>query len=311
MANKLTVILPVYNGMPYLPEAVGSILNQTLHDFNLLIIDDGSTDETNDYLRTLNDSRVQVVRQENQGSGVARNRGIDICQTEFIALMDADDISLPNRLQLQIEYMEKHPEISALGSQVGFFAGNKKFSGPEKPLSYENIYRMLLRGKLSVCNAAFMFRTSIVRNIGGYRIKRAGEDVDFFLRLCEAGRVENLPDLLYLIRVHRKSLNWVAQDEIILGRAYAIECAKRRRAGLIEPDIEEFKDNRNRRSIIIKILDRIDSLSASWYRHALLDLGESKKLSGILRLALAVICRPYSTARRFTTFLKKYLKTRG
>jgi len=114
--SRLTVLLPVYNGMPYLPEAVDSVLAQTFADFRLLVLDDGSTDGTAAYLGGIDDPRVDVVHQENRGLGATLNRGIGLCETEYLARMDADDVACPDRLKLQVDYMERHPAVAMLGT---------------------------------------------------------------------------------------------------------------------------------------------------------------------------------------------------
>src|SRR5262245_44814994 len=106
---KVTVLMSVYNGMPYLTEAVDSVVGQTLKDWILLIIDDGSTDGTAAYLDSLTDPRIQVVHQENRGLAGALNHGVDLCQTEYLARLDADDVALPTRFEKQLAFLEARP----------------------------------------------------------------------------------------------------------------------------------------------------------------------------------------------------------
>ena len=107
----LTVLMPVYNAERYITESVDSILHQTLTDFEFLIIDDGSTDSTADIVRAYGDSRIRLIKNNvNLGISETLNKGIAIAQCELIARMDADDISLPHRLQTQFDYMIDHPE---------------------------------------------------------------------------------------------------------------------------------------------------------------------------------------------------------
>ena len=116
----VSVIMPVYNGEKYLAEAIDSILVQTFTDFELLIVDDGSQDNSAEIIRSYvkRDSRIRFFQQEqNEGSANARNRGIANAKGEFIAAMDCDDVSLPERLQKQVDFLESHPEIGALGTR--------------------------------------------------------------------------------------------------------------------------------------------------------------------------------------------------
>ena len=97
--------MPVHNAMPYLKEAVQSILAQTFPSFKFLIINDGSTDGSAAFLESLRDSRIQLIHQPNRGLGFTLNKGLEYCKTEFIARMDADDVSLPNRLAEQLTFL--------------------------------------------------------------------------------------------------------------------------------------------------------------------------------------------------------------
>ncbi len=129
---EVTVLMAVYNGMPYLPEAVDSILKQTLQDFRFLIINDGSTDGTEDYLNRLTDQRVQVVKGPHRGLGVALNMGLAMCKTEFLARMDSDDIALPTRLEAQLRFLRCHKAVGLVGTRVSYFgtSGRSGFSHP-------------------------------------------------------------------------------------------------------------------------------------------------------------------------------------
>src|SRR5437867_4937360 len=108
---KVSVVMPAYNAAAYLDESIGSILSQTFRDFEFIIVNDGSSDDTNSILDRYQKShkRIRVYHQENQGMIAARNRGCRVAWGQYIARMDADDVSFPNRLERQMEYIEKHP----------------------------------------------------------------------------------------------------------------------------------------------------------------------------------------------------------
>jgi glycosyltransferase involved in cell wall biosynthesis len=284
--------------MPYLPEAVDSILNQTMPDFRLLILDDGSTDDTAQYLQSLRDPRADVVRHENRGLGATLNRGIEMCKTKYIARMDADDVSAPERLELQLSYIERNPDAVAVGSQVKFFAGTREFPGPWEPLDHDRIAKGMMAGHYTICHGASMFQTEGLSRIGGYRVIRGyAEDVDLFLRLFEVGRAANLKEVLYAIRLHRGSLNFTSQEKVSFGRRFSIECARCRQRGLAEPTEEQFM--RNWRSTWLQQLGGwLDDRSAVEYRRALVELGESRMVTGYLRLGRAALLRPGAVVRR-------------
>lgn len=115
---KVSVIIPTYNAMSYLPAAVDSVLRQTFGDFELIIVDDGSNDSTIEWVSSLNDPRLKFITQANQGSAAARNRGIAIAQGKYIALLDADDLWESNKLEKQVDFLDAHPSIGLVDTSV-------------------------------------------------------------------------------------------------------------------------------------------------------------------------------------------------
>jgi glycosyltransferase involved in cell wall biosynthesis len=296
---EVTVILAVYNGMPYLPEAVDSILGQTFQDFTLLIIDDGSTDGTEDYLSRLDNPRVRVVHQANNGQGVARNVGLGICESEFVAIMDADDVSLPTRLEAQLRFFRDHEEIGMVGTQYEYL-GNSGHSGfsPPMPCDHESIMANLLRGRLGLQNATLMCRTSILRQVGGYRIGGKGEDWDMFLRMGEATRLANLKEMLFLYRLHRSGENARILVQVRTQQAYSCECAKRRAKGQPEIPFDEFLAKQNTRPSWQHIADAMDTYAVGQYRLALEEILGHERRKGYARLMWAAISSPRWTSQR-------------
>jgi glycosyltransferase involved in cell wall biosynthesis len=134
---KITVLMPVYNGAKYLKEAIDSVLSQTFRDFEFLIIDDGSTDSSVEIIKSYNDQRIRLEQNDkNFGLIYSLNKGIDLTKNKYIARMDADDISLPDRLKIQFEFMESHFDIAVSGVYtitIGKVNGhtNKFFTEPE------------------------------------------------------------------------------------------------------------------------------------------------------------------------------------
>ncbi|NGP46765.1 glycosyltransferase family 2 protein [Bacillaceae bacterium SIJ1] len=120
--KKVTVLMPVYNGAKYLSEAIESILNQTYKEFDLLIINDGSTDNSEEIINRFSDDRIKyIANDKNIGLIRTLNKGICLVRSEYIARMDADDISLPMRLEKQIKFMDEHQDIAVSGTSVLVF----------------------------------------------------------------------------------------------------------------------------------------------------------------------------------------------
>lgn len=214
MSDKpaISVLLPVYNAELYLRIAVESILAQTFKNFELIAVDDGSTDRSLALLQEYanRDPRVRVISRPNTGIAGALNDGLAVAQGELVARMDADDISLPHRFQLQLAYLRAHPDCVLLGSRVLLVDpyGTPLYD-TNHSLTHEQIEAELLAGVgWAVVHPVAMMRTDAVRRAGGYRTEFVPiEDLDLFLRLVETGRAANLPDVLLQYRQHPQSAN--------------------------------------------------------------------------------------------------------
>jgi glycosyltransferase involved in cell wall biosynthesis len=211
VSPPLTVLLSVHNGRRYLREAVQSILDQSFGDFEFLIINDGSTDDSLEILNEFaqSDSRIRIVSRANRGLTVTLNEGITLARGEFIARMDADDIALPDRLEKQLTYLQDNPECVLVGSRVLLVDPDglpiREICNQQ---SHEDIDYSLMTHGWPLVHPAVTLRASAVRAIGGYSEKyRTNQDHDLFLRLAEHGRLANLPDTLLKYRQHEKSIS--------------------------------------------------------------------------------------------------------
>jgi glycosyltransferase involved in cell wall biosynthesis len=203
--------MAVYNGARYLRQAVESILNQTYSDFEFLIFDDGSTDDSLEILNSylLRDSRIRIVSQANRGLTITLNLGIAEARGRLLARMDCDDIALPHRLQKQVSYLQAHPQCVLVGSRVMLVDPDGL---PIREIcdlqSHEKIDAALLSHGWPLVHPAVMMRTDSLRAMGGYDEKyRTNQDHDLFLRLAEHGQIANLPDLLLHYRQHSQSIS--------------------------------------------------------------------------------------------------------
>src|ERR1019366_340716 len=141
---KVTVLMPVYNAMPFLPMAIESILAQSLLAFELLIVDDGSTDGTCAYVESLHDYRIRVLRRTHEGLGATLNAGLELCNSEYIARMDGDDVMHPHRLEAQLEYLVSNPNVCMVGSQVELLVGTPTGVVAHAPTAHSDIVARLL-----------------------------------------------------------------------------------------------------------------------------------------------------------------------
>lgn len=206
---KISVIMPFYNAEEFLDESINSILNQTFREFELIIINDASSDNSDKIVKKyLKDKRIKYFKnQKNNGIVYNLNHGLKIAKAKIIARMDGDDVSHLNRFQVQYEYLIKHPDIAL----VGTFAKKidqkgRVISDIRKPIQSEEIKKRCLIYN-PVVHAAAMFRKKIVKKIGGYHNKWLYiEDQDLQLRLIFSGyKLINLPLFYYFYRVHSNS----------------------------------------------------------------------------------------------------------
>lgn len=205
----ISVLMAVYNCDKYLREAIDSILNQTWNDFEFIIVDDGSTDNSLQILRGYSDPRIKVITyEENRGVAHARNVGLGQCSSEYVAVIDADDIALPDRLKLEYEYLSEHSEIDGVYAKCQYLGMDGKLQEMEYPKAYFN-YKYLKAVMIfenTISNTTVMFRRKIVEK---YHLKydetcKIGEDYRFWIEYLRYGKIVGIDKVLcyYRIRYH-------------------------------------------------------------------------------------------------------------
>jgi len=194
---KVSVLMTVYNDEKYLRKSIESILHQSFTDFEFIIINDGSTDSTADILHSYSsvDNRIKVIHQSNTGMTKALNFGLSISQGKYIARMDSDDISFSKRLEVEVEFLDKNPDIDLIGGGAQIIDAidnviglrNIGVNDPMKTLSHLNIYQ----------HSDVMFRSSVLKKVIGYRDKfRNAQDYDLWLRISEVSKIAKIPDII-------------------------------------------------------------------------------------------------------------------
>ena len=308
MATRLSVLLPVFNGMPFLPEAVESILRQTFAGFTLIIVNDGSTDESGRYLGSLKDPRIVVINQANEGIGASLNRGLQLCQSEYVARMDADDISLANRFKYQVEYLDAHPDVVMLGTQIEFLIGTVAQRALRAPVDHEAIEARLMKGRAGLCHPSLMFRTAVAKACGGYPSAALGEDFDFYLRMCDSGRAANLDRVLLQYRLQTSQATMAKTEQVIRVNHYSAHLASCRRKGLPTPTLDEFLKSASLMSHTSWMLEASELIQ---YRTARIQMASGKPVLGALRMAFLGICHPISAFRHVAHAIRLSLKSQS
>ncbi|MCI8769710.1 MAG: glycosyltransferase [Lachnospiraceae bacterium] len=212
--GRITVFMPVYNAERFLEEAVESILNQTYQEFDFLVIDDGSTDQSYKILEYFKDkdSRISLYKNEvNKGVCYTRNRGLALCNTEYIAFMDADDIAPRKRLEKELDFLDKHLELAGVGGIAQNINEDGEVIPGMFPL-YQNpdYIRVNMMFENTLANGSVMLRTNIYKKYGiQYWDKEFAEDYRFFSEYLQYGKIANLNEIMQHYRVVSSGLTQI------------------------------------------------------------------------------------------------------
>jgi glycosyltransferase involved in cell wall biosynthesis len=226
----VSVVITVYNDENYIATAIESILSQTFQDYELIVVDDGSTDATasilDKYLQT--DKRIHVYRIENSGTTIAANVGLKMANGKYIARLDSDDISFPHRLMEQVQYLEENPVVALVGGSLEFIdengvqvgVRNIKAKDPKKFIYHRNIYQ----------HSDVMFKKEIVNKVGGYREKfRNSQDLDLWLRISEIADIAKTNNIIGQWRINPGGYTIARAKEQMREVKLAKEFARQRR----------------------------------------------------------------------------------
>lgn len=206
----VSIIMSVYNGEKFIAETIQSILNQSYTKFELIIVDDCSTDNTVSVIECFNDDRIVLLKNDkNMRLAYSLNKAIKASNGKYIARMDADDLCMTDRLPLQVKYMEEHPDIAVLGGSAQQFGARSALM--TYPTEHETIKTELLFSN-PLCHPAVMFRRSAIAEWYNVEVK-AGQDYELWSRLIWKVKFHNLSDTLIKYRIHSH------QTKHILGQA--------------------------------------------------------------------------------------------
>jgi glycosyltransferase involved in cell wall biosynthesis len=209
MTPAISVVMSVYNGEAYLHESINSILLQTFTDFEFIIVDDGSTDNSLSIIKSFSNERIVLFSQQNSGLARALNNGIKLAKAPLIARMDADDIALPERLQKQYDFMQEFPDCVACGSWADVIDKDGNYVYTRETIvdriEIKNFFRKSISNKLPSTpffHSSVMFRIKAFNQVGGYKeYMRRAQDVVLFNKMSSIGDCYNLPAVLLKYRV--------------------------------------------------------------------------------------------------------------
>ena len=294
----ISVVMPVYNGQRFLARAMDSLLAQTFTDFEVIAVDDGSTDETPAILRGYaeRDARVRVIHGDHAGISAALNRGIAASTHAWVARMDCDDVAAPDRFAKQVSAAAAHPEVVVWGSYAHHVDAHGNVLGVSRtgPTSVEDFRRLRAAGEdVYVIHPTSMLRKDVVERVGGYDGRfNYCEDFELFDRMAEHGPVVALPEPLLQYRIHATS---VSMQRFFTMRRFAAFVRARQNARLKGATLtyEQFEHAAKRRWKVARAIDALHTTSGYYYRKAGLAAAEGAKPRAALFLAVSAALNPF------------------
>ncbi len=226
---KVSVIIPAYNSMTYLPETLNSLLAQTYSDFEAIIINDGSTDRTEEWVSQQTDPRIKLISQLNQGLSGARNTGIANATGDYLAFLDADDLWHPTKLEKQVECLDHHPDVGLVYTWVALIDENSTPTGRLFKNSHEGqVWDELILQNIVESGSVAMVRRQCFETCGVFdrNLRSFVEDWDMWLRIALHYPFKAISEPLVYYRQHQKSAsrNWEAMAEsyrLVIEKAFA------------------------------------------------------------------------------------------
>ena len=290
----VSVVMAVFDGERYIREAIDSILGQSFRDFEFIIINDGSTDNTAGILQQYAqlDERLLVFQQENRGLIAALNRGCGQARGKYIARLDADDVSVPDRFEKQVDFLDRHPAVAVLGGAIKLINPKGALIGEWRyPVDDRQIKEELLRTNC-LCHPAIMMRKDAFDATEGYRRPfRHAEDYDLWLRMAERFELANLPDILLYYRVHAGQVSPKNLSQQVFSALAAEAAARIRRDTGQDPSLP--LDGVNSDSLVSLAVSRDRLTQALITRHLswagqMREIGEYRLAEKLLRKALVL-----------------------
>ena len=294
MCPQLTVGIPIFNGMPHLRQAIESVLGQTLSDFEVLAIDDGSEDDTLDYLSSLTDPRLRIVTQPNRGVTTTLNRLLTEANSPWLVRLDADDLASPDRLHIVTDFIRRFP-------QAGMFYSRAQHLGHDSSIALTRcteatpveIRRITTEGYLlAVCHSTVVLNIQKALDLGGYRFDYLVEDRDLWWRMALAHEIVFIPEVTAQYRLHESSVCAQNIAEVWTNTLYAQYLLLSHLWGLTPSDHD----------YVFPSLERLLSQKSIPYRLAMyraaISLGERNYIPAVRNVVAAAIHSPVRTFRR-------------
>jgi len=305
MSPRVSVLMPVFNGGPYLSPAIESVLAQSLRDYEFIVVDDGSTDGSADVIASFAaaDSRIRAFRKDNSGISDTLNRGIAEARGDWIARLDADDIMLPRRLERQLAFVLGDSEIVAAGSYYDLIdaAGARCATLRPLPRDRHELQRFLdAREPLTFTHPTMIYRRHIAIALGGYRRDyEPCEDIELFARmLAMSGVILIQPEILTLYRVHDGAISQHQATEMFMKRHFIYHNFYSELEGRPAVSYQDYLASRARLPIRRRLKGAREYASELLYRAYTSALVAHRPVRAVSYLVVAAALRPWKSLRR-------------
>jgi len=298
MINQISVVMPAYNSARFVRQAIESILNQTYPSFEFIIVDDGSTDDTLSIALAYaeRDRRVRVIQSNHAGLSTALNTAIEQATHDWVARMDADDVSLPYRLERQVKAARNRAAVVAWGAFAYHINSVGKILSLSRdgPTAEEEFYHLRRRGQpFTIIHPTALLRKDIVRRAGGYDPRFDGaEDLDLFERMAEFGPILAVPEPLILVRMHGSSFTMGRFAKQKFLTRYVRTRLQVRLRGERVHTLDEFADQYRQCALRTRIRRFFDDSSKLYYRRAGIAFANGQYLGAAARGLLSVMLNP-------------------
>lgn len=300
MIPGITVLIPAYNSMPYLRSCIESVLSQSYRNIEVLVINDGSTDGTADYLDSIQDSRLRIIHQENQGFVASLNKGLAEARYDWVARLDSDDVMRNDRIQQQVQFLEDHPEVRAVSCNYRFINANDKVTRFVRHTKLHHPPFFNPSTDENLLHVGMLYNRHDVLAAGAYRNLIPAEDLDLWLRMSQTVKFAVIADDLTYVRILESGLTTGNFMQQRMMWRYVKFCAKCRSNQQPEPHLDQWlKENE-----AIHSKKRMEWKSGYHYRLAGLSFMNSSPIQCAWHLLLAAICSPSTFASKLSGYIR-------
>lgn len=309
---KVSIMLPDYNGGELVRRSIESVLAQTYRDYTLYLIDNGSTkDNTREILHSYTDPRIVHVDVDvNNGTSSAYNAVLNRIETPWVAIIHADDMWYPTKLEKQMAFLEQHPDYCMLGTWYDFIDINDRVIGTSKEdfTSWEKVEQLYKKNKLVVLgHITLVFNRDVALSVGGFHEEFwPTDDADMWQRMLETGGKACIyPEVLAMYRIHNTATTYTRMKECNDKLRFTRHCMRLRRNGLPEISFEEFMQLQNQRSWKQRLADAYDDYCHYHYKMAVRGVAANNKVAVLFHGAVFALLNP---ARTISTLKQKSFK---